>query len=124
MPNSMALLRELRTSMFSRSTCPSTHVHRVSADRSRRRGLGDADETLVKKYLEDLDRVLTVYDGILAKQAYIAGDEVSLADLFHLSYGKMAKDLGAAEIFAKHPNVDRWFSALEKRESWIKVNQF
>lgn len=96
----------------------------LSAERNRRRGLGDADEALVKKYTEDLDGVLAVYDGILAKQAYLAGDEVSLADLFHLSYGKMAKDLVGTELFAKHPNVDRWFSALEKRDSWIKVNQF
>lgn len=88
------------------------------------KGLGDADETLVAKYMAELDGVLAVYDGILAKQKYLAGDEVTLADLFHLSYGKMVKELGGAELFGKYGNVDQWFSALEKRNTWIKVNQF
>ncbi|CZR65033.1 related to glutathione S-transferase [Phialocephala subalpina] len=88
------------------------------------KGLGDADETLVAKHVAELDGVFAVYDGILAKQQYLAGDEVTLADLFHLSYGKMVKELGGADLFGKYRNVDRWFSALEKRDTWVKVNQF
>lgn len=76
----------------------------------------------MKKYVAELDGVLAVYNTILGKTAYLAGDEISLADLFHLSYGQMVKDLGHADLFAKYPNVDRWFSALQKRESWVKVN--
>ncbi|KUJ10146.1 putative glutathione S-transferase [Mollisia scopiformis] len=87
------------------------------------RGLGGPDEALVKKYSDDLDGILAVYDGILAKQAYLAGDKVSLADLFHLPYGNVVKQTGGAELFAKHPNVDRWFTALENRESWVKIGQ-
>ncbi|KAE8444921.1 hypothetical protein EG329_014048 [Mollisiaceae sp. DMI_Dod_QoI] len=88
------------------------------------RGLGDADEALVQKYTAELDGVFAVYDGILAKHNYLAGDELTVADLFHLSYGKMVKELGGAELFAKYPNVGRWFSGLEKRDSWIKVNKY
>lgn len=77
----------------------------------------------MNKYMQELEGVLAVYDGILAKQAYLAGDELTLADLFHLPYGKMVKEQGGAELFAKFPHVDKWFAALEKRESWIKANQ-
>lgn len=95
----------------------------MQANKSRYAGFGDADEALVAKHTADLDGVFAVYNGILAKQAYLAGDEVTLADLFHLPYGKLVKDVGYAGLFSKYPNVDRWFSALEKRDSWIKVNQ-
>ncbi|KAL2075178.1 hypothetical protein VTL71DRAFT_120 [Oculimacula yallundae] len=85
------------------------------------KGLGATDEEMVKKHAAALEASLAVYDGILAKQAYLAGDELTLADLFHLPYGKMVKGLGFADLFAKFPNVDKWFTALEKRETWVKV---
>lgn len=81
----------------------------------------EADEVLVSKYAAELDGVLAVYDTILAKQEYLAGNQLSLADLFHLPYGKLVKDAGFSEIFGKYPNVNRWFTKLESRESWSKV---
>ncbi len=81
------------------------------------------DEAQVAKYAKELDATLKVYDGILAKQSYLAGDELTLADLFHLPYGKMCKTLGFADLFeGKYGNVKRWFDALEARESWVKAN--
>jgi glutathione S-transferase len=62
-----------------------------------------------------------VYDGILAKQAYLAGDNITLADLFHLPYGVMAKNLGFSNTFEKYPNVKKWFEALMARDSWTQV---
>ncbi len=81
------------------------------------------DEAQVAKYAEELDATLEVYDSILAKQPYLAGDEVTLADLFHLPYGKMSKTLGFADLYeGKYLNVKRWFDALEARGSWIQAN--
>ncbi|KAH7305649.1 putative glutathione S-transferase [Rhexocercosporidium sp. MPI-PUGE-AT-0058] len=85
------------------------------------KGLGATDEVVVKKHAANLDAALAVYDGILAKQAYLAGDEITLADLFHLPYGCMVKAQGFGDIFAKYPNVTRWFDALVARESWQKA---
>ncbi|KAK2593568.1 hypothetical protein QQS21_008743 [Conoideocrella luteorostrata] len=82
---------------------------------------GQPDETLVAKYASELDATLAVYDGILAKQNYLAGNEVSLADLFHLSYGKLAQEAGFKQTFDKYPNVKRWLDGLEARDSWAKV---
>ncbi|TVY58435.1 Glutathione S-transferase hmp2 [Lachnellula cervina] len=84
-------------------------------------GKGPADEVLVAQYKSKLDDVLKTYDVILAKRAYLAGDQVSLADLFHLPYGKLAKELGFPDIFDPYPNVKRWFESLEARESWKTI---
>jgi len=85
------------------------------------KGLGATDEEMVKKHAANLDAAFAVYDGILAKQKYLAGDEITLADLFHLPYGKMVKGLGFSNIFTKYQNVNKWFDGLEARESWQKV---
>jgi len=77
---------------------------------------------LVAKYAKSLDSTLAVYDQILAKQAYLAGGEVTLADLFHLSLGKLLKELGFPELFGRYANVTRWLDDLSARPSWIKVN--
>ncbi|TVY35340.1 Glutathione S-transferase [Lachnellula subtilissima] len=84
-------------------------------------GKGPADEDLVAKYKSQLEDTLKIYDVILAKHAYLAGDQVSIADLFHLPYGALAKELGFRTLFDPYPNVKRWFESLEARESWKTV---
>lgn len=83
--------------------------------------LGPTDEDAVKKHAADLEKHLAVYDGILSKQAYLAGAEISVADIFHLPYIKIAKSVGFKEIFDKFPHVAKWAEGLEARESWVKV---
>jgi len=83
---------------------------------------GATDEALVKSYGAQLDNALAVYDVILAKQPYLAGEELTLADLFHLPYGTMARSIGYEETFNKYPHVKKWFNELEARESWVKAN--
>lgn len=65
---------------------------------------------------------MAVYDTILGKQKYLAGDEISLADLFHLPYGNLIRTLGYKETFEKYPNVEKWFTELAARESWVKIS--
>ncbi len=84
---------------------------------------GATDEALVKSYGAQLDNALAVYDVILAKQPYLAGEELTLADLFHLPYGTMVRSIGYDETFNKYPHVKKWFDGLEARESWIKANK-
>jgi len=62
--------------------------------------------------------VLGVYDRLLAKQKYLGGNELSLADLFHLPNGAALKQGKWAEVFVKHENVNRWFNELQERTSW------
>lgn len=85
------------------------------------RGWGDADESVLKVQAAALETAFAGYEKILSKQAYLAGNELTVADLFHLPYGKMAKNLGYAEIFATYPAVDKWFNSISARESWVKA---
>ena len=85
------------------------------------KGLGPPDEARVAQAEADFDTVLAVYDKILAKQKYLAGDELTLADLFHLPNASALKAFGYKETFEKYPNVDKWFTGLQEKETWIKA---
>lgn len=60
-----------------------------------------ADELLAK-----LQKTLDVYENILSKQKYIAGDELTLVDLFHIPCGALLPAAGSNAI-ATRPHVAR-----------------
>ncbi|KAF8516177.1 glutathione transferase [Hysterangium stoloniferum] len=67
------------------------------------------DHKRVQTLNATLAHKLDAYERILSKQAYLAGDEVTLADLFHLPYGAIiTKKLGFGLLTsASRPNVAR-----------------
>ncbi|KAF8214852.1 glutathione S-transferase [Mycena galopus ATCC 62051] len=69
------------------------------------------DQALLDAQLEILDKKLDAYDVILGKQRYVAGDKLTLADLFHVPHAPM---VGAVEgdIMTRKPNVARWYKEL------------
>ncbi|KAM6490633.1 Glutathione S-transferase, C-terminal-like protein [Amanita muscaria] len=86
------------------------------------RGL-QTNEELAKNYHTSLAAKLDVYEKILSKQKYLAGDEITLADLFHLPYGAKLfhADVGAGDLIDSRPNVKRWWNDITSRESWQAV---
>lgn len=85
------------------------------------KGLGPPDGARVSQAGADLDEVFAYYDKVLAQQTYLAGDEITLVDLFHLPNGAALKAHGYKETFEKYPNVDKWFMGLQGREAWVKA---
>ncbi|PVH87781.1 glutathione-S-transferas-like protein [Cadophora sp. DSE1049] len=83
--------------------------------------LGEPDEALVKESLDKLDTCLAVYESILSKQKYLAGNKFTLADLYHLPYGVEALDVGLKDLMVNYPHVAKWFEGLQARKSWAKV---
>ncbi|CAE6422617.1 unnamed protein product [Rhizoctonia solani] len=75
------------------------------------------NEELVKKYVDTLNAKMDGYERILSKQKYLAGDTFTLADLFHLPYGKMVNDLEPT-ILSSKPHVKAWWDDITSRESW------
>ncbi|KAJ3500080.1 hypothetical protein NMY22_g19382 [Coprinellus aureogranulatus] len=75
------------------------------------------DEAIYEANNETLNAKLDVYEKILSKQKYLAGDELTLADLFHLPYGTLVSAAGSDAI-TKRPNVARWFKEISERASW------
>ncbi|KAF8516168.1 glutathione S-transferase [Hysterangium stoloniferum] len=77
------------------------------------------DEAVVAQTLASLTAKLEVYEVILGKQKYLAGDEITLADLFHLPYGSILVQVGA-DVFST-PNLKRWWNDISSRPSWQAV---
>ena len=87
----------------------------------RMKGLGPPNEARVTQAEADVSEVFAYYDKILAKQKYLARDELTLVDLFHLPNGSALKAFGYKKTFEKYPNVDEWFTRLQERETWVRA---
>ncbi|KAM0181322.1 hypothetical protein ACHAPC_007366 [Botrytis cinerea] len=85
------------------------------------RGWGATSPEAVQKHLQTLDNNLAVYDQILSKQKYLAGDEITLADLYHLPHGTQALKYGFQDLLGKYPHVNKWWEGLQARDSWKEV---
>ncbi|KAN0132163.1 glutathione S-transferase [Lactarius tabidus] len=79
------------------------------------------NEVLVTELIARLEIKLDGYEAILSKQKYLAGDEVTLADLFHLPYGSLVFHNLQLGNLDKRPNVKRWWDELCARPSWQAV---
>jgi len=82
---------------------------------------GTTDEARLEKHVETLKMKLQGYERILSKQKYIAGNELTVVDLFHLPYGQMTEQF-FPEILESQPHVAKWWKELKGRESWAKAN--
>ncbi|KAF9049651.1 thioredoxin-like protein [Hymenopellis radicata] len=71
---------------------------------------------------QTLDMKLAVYDQILGKQKYLAGDELTIVDLFHISWGVLLK-AGGSDIMESKPNLARqvWWIEITSRPAWVAV---
>jgi glutathione S-transferase len=79
------------------------------------------NEALVTELVAKLDGKLDVYEVILGKQKYLAGNEVTLADLFHLPYGNIVFDALNLGGLDGRPNVKRWWKDISARPAWLAV---
>ncbi|KAJ7084258.1 glutathione S-transferase [Mycena epipterygia] len=83
-----------------------------------RRGL-KTDQAVFDAKIAALDVKLDAYDAILAKQKYLAGDELTLADLFHLPNAPILERHAKSDIMTRKPHVARWYKDLLSRPSWL-----
>jgi glutathione S-transferase len=70
---------------------------------------GDTDDDVVAEQSEILESKLQGYERMLGKTKYLAGDEITIADLAHLPYGALLAPHGVTflEDKNKFPNVAR-----------------
>ncbi|TFK36730.1 glutathione S-transferase, partial [Crucibulum laeve] len=81
---------------------------------------GTSDKAVFDELIATLDKKLDAYNVILGKQKYLAGNEITLADLFHLPVGSMLPVAGS-NILETKPNVVRWWKDISSRPSWQAV---
>ncbi|KAJ7616990.1 glutathione S-transferase [Mycena polygramma] len=86
-----------------------------------RRGL-PVDHAVVAEGVTELSAKLDVYEVILGKHRFIAGDEFSLADIFHLGFAPLLAGT-EADVMTKEtrPNVARWWNEVISRPTWVKL---
>jgi len=85
-----------------------------------RRGI-PTNEERVNELIPQLERKLDAYDTILGGQKYLAGDELTLADLYHLPYGTAIFEQLKVVSLENRPNVQRWWNDISSRPSWQAV---
>jgi glutathione S-transferase len=76
---------------------------------------------LVDDFTAKLKGRLVVFNQILGKQKYMAGDEFSLVDIFYLPYTAKLYQIGLGGLIDEQPNVKAWWETVSNRESWKKV---
>ncbi|QRV81623.1 glutathione S-transferase [Ceratobasidium sp. AG-Ba] len=81
----------------------------------------EVDEVLAMHFETILKNKLEGYERVLSKQKYLAGNHVTLADLFHLPYGSLVQSIDP-ELMGSKPNVKRWWADISSRESWESLN--
>jgi glutathione S-transferase len=70
---------------------------------------------------KSLELTCTVMDRQLAQTPYVAGADLSIADIGFMPYIEYAMGSPAKEIFAKHPQVMTWWNRVSERPTWRKV---
>ncbi|KAI6101448.1 glutathione S-transferase [Pisolithus croceorrhizus] len=82
------------------------------------------DEKTLEKRSVELNEKLDIYDVILGKQKYLAGNKLTLADLQHLPHGTLLFTNGFEDLFTSRPNVARWWNELINRPAWQEVTTY
>jgi glutathione S-transferase len=68
-----------------------------------------------------LEVTSAVMEGQLAKTPFLAGAELSIADICYMPYIEYAMPTPAKEIFAKHPHMMAWWNKISERPTWRKA---
>jgi glutathione S-transferase len=115
-------------------------AHYANIQCGRMRG-AEGNKDVAAQLLKTLDAKLDAYDKILSQQKYLAGDvrflpllppspapiltlmqEISLADLFHLTYGALLPKMEFTKLEdGSKPNVARWWKDITARPAWQAV---
>lgn len=79
------------------------------------------DEKRLGEVTAILNSKLDGYERILSKTKYLAGENVTLADLFHVPCGYTLDEILKLDVLKTRPNVARWWQDIVSRPSWQAV---
>ncbi|KAF7293294.1 Glutathione S-transferase [Mycena chlorophos] len=86
---------------------------------------GQTDSALLATALKEFESKLDVYEKILSKQRYTAGDYLSIVDLSHLSHAPLLARYAGIDVMTRseRPNVARWWKELIGFPEWREVEE-
>jgi len=79
------------------------------------------DAAVLETATKGLETALGVMDARLAKSAFLAGDQFTLADVCFMPYFEYAMATPVKEMIAKHPHVNAWWNKVSERPTWQKT---
>ncbi|KAJ1693688.1 hypothetical protein LUZ63_010386 [Rhynchospora breviuscula] len=81
--------------------------------------------SIIEENEKRLSDILDVYDQRLGNNAYLAGDEFTLADLSHLpnTHYLVTRCERGKKLFTERKNVARWVEDITNLKSWKKVTE-
>lgn len=82
------------------------------------------DEARLASYLKETDRLIGILDRRMGQDAFLAGPDLSLADLFFappLDYLSQFPD--GSRVLARHAHVARWHERMLARPAYRQVAQ-
>ncbi|KAJ6592530.1 glutathione S-transferase [Mycena capillaripes] len=79
------------------------------------------EQAVLEESLAGMRAILDVYEVILGRHKFLAGDEITLSDLFHLVYAKAIAESGLDFMTSNGPNVKRWWNELISRPAWVNL---
>ena len=79
------------------------------------------DEQAMEAATAGLDKACDVLEARLATSPYLAGTDMTLADVAYMPYIEYAMNTPAKAVFEKHPALMAWWKRLSERPTWRKV---
>ena len=85
------------------------------------RGADPAQEGALARFSGEANRLLDLLDRQLANHAFVAGPDLSIADIAH--WGWLWRRSFAGVSFDNRPNLARWFDTLAARPAFQRAEQ-
>ncbi|KAJ7464244.1 glutathione S-transferase [Mycena galericulata] len=82
---------------------------------------GKTNPDEIAKLTAQLAEKMDACEQILSKSKYLAGDHITLGDLYHLPYAHAVTNVLKSDVMTSRPNVARWFKDISSRPSWLAV---
>jgi glutathione S-transferase len=79
------------------------------------------DAAVLETAGKGLETALGVMEARLAKSPFLAGAELTLADVCFMPYIEYAMGTPVKETFAKFPHVSAWWNKVSERPTWQKT---
>ncbi|KAF7290854.1 Glutathione S-transferase [Mycena indigotica] len=83
----------------------------------------NTDATALAAAVKLFEAKLDVYEVILSKQKYTAGDSLSLVDIFHLTHAPLLARYANIHVLTdnKRPHVAEWWKNLILLPEWVEL---
>ncbi len=84
----------------------------------KRMGRGGFNEDEYEGAIEQLEMTLARMEAALGQHDWLVSDQFAIADICMAPLIVRLEDLGMAEMFAGHPNVQSWYARIQARPSF------